>query len=88
MLITPLTLATWRPIYEEMSEDRTPYKPVKKVEELSDLERIRRAMEVYKRWIWRDKIEIGALRTRISQLELDFHDLKEFMNRILAKSDN
>ena len=71
-----------------MSEDQTPYKRIVKIENPSDMDQVKRALEVYKSWIWRDGTEIAALRTRMKHLEQDMTDLKAFMNRILAKSDN
>lgn len=71
-----------------MSEDQTPYKRIVKIENPSDMDQVKRALEVYKSWIWRDGTEIAALRTRMKHLEQDMTDLKAFMNRILTKSDN
>ena len=71
-----------------MSEDRAPYKRIVKVENPSDMDQIKRALEVYKNWIWRDGTEIAALRTRMKHLEQDMAELKAFVNRILTKSDN
>ena len=71
-----------------MSEDQTPYKRIVKIENPSDMDQVKRALEVYKSWIWRDGTEIAALRTRMKHLEQDMADLREFINRILTKSDN
>lgn len=76
------------PIYEEMSEDQAPYKRIVKVENPSDMDRVKRALEVHKNWIWRDGAEIAALRTRAKNLEQDMANLKEFINRILTQSQN
>ncbi len=71
-----------------MSEDRAPYKPITKVENITETDRMKRALEVHKNWIWGDGLEIAKLRTRMKHLEQDQAELKDFMNRILAKSDN
>lgn len=76
------------PIYGEMSEDRVPYKRIVKIENPSDMDQVKRALEVYKTWIWRDGTEIAALRTRMKNLEQDQKDLRAFINRILTQSDN
>lgn len=49
---------------------------------------MKRALGVYKNWIWRDKIDIAALRTRMKNLEDDLASLKSFLDRILHRSDN
>ena len=71
-----------------MSEERTPYKRITKVEDPSDMDRMKRALMVYKNWIQTDGIEIAKLRTRMKHLEDDMAELKGFLNRLLAKSDN
>lgn len=71
-----------------MSEEQTPYKCITKVEDPSDMDRMKRALMVYKNWIQTDGIEIAKLRTRMKHLEDDMAELKGFINRILAKSDN
>ena len=69
-----------------MSDDKTPYTAITKVGDLSAMDRMKRALEVHKNWIWGDGIEIAKLRTRMKHLEQDMTDLKAFMNRILTKS--
>ena len=55
---------------------------------VTETDRMKRALEVHKNWIWGDGLEIAKLRTRMKHLEQDQVDLKAFINRILAKSDN
>lgn len=71
-----------------MSEDRPPYKRVTGPEEITELDKIRRAMMVYKNWIWRDAAAIGELRTRLANLEEDQRSMREFLNRIMTASLN
>lgn len=71
-----------------MSEEKKPWRVITNVEDVSETERIKRALEVHKNWIWGDGIEIAKLRTRIKHLEQDQADLKDFINRILTKGEN
>lgn len=71
-----------------MSEDRAPYKPITKVENITETDRMKRALEVHKNWIWGDGLEIAKLRTRMKHIEQDQVDLKAFIDRILTRSPN
>lgn len=71
-----------------LSEDRAPYKRVAGPEEITELDRMKRALMVYKNWIWRDKLNIGELFTRVAALEQDQKDLREFLTRIMTASLN
>ena len=71
-----------------MSDEKTPYRAITKVEDISEMDRMKRALEVHKNWIWGDGIEIAKLRTRMKRLEQDMADLKGFLTRFLTRSDN
>jgi len=71
-----------------MSDEKTPSRAITTVEDISETDRMKRALEVHKNWIWGDGIEIAKLRTRMKRLEQDMAELKAFMSRILTKSHN
>jgi len=71
-----------------MSEDRTPYKPILGVENTNVMDRMKRALQVYRNWIWQDGRDIAELRTRMTLLEQDQLDLRAFINRILSQNMN
>lgn len=71
-----------------MSDEKRPYRAITGVEDISERDRIRRALEVHKDWIWGDGIEIAKLRTRMKHLEQDMADLRGLLTRFLTGSDN
>ena len=71
-----------------MSEDRPPYRRDELPGKLSDEDRIKRALETHKNWIWGDGIEIAKLRTKMKHLEADVDELKGYLERLLKKNDN
>lgn len=71
-----------------MSDEKRPYRAITNVEDVSVMDRIRRALEVHKNWIWGDGIEIAKLRTRMKRLEQDVADLRGYLTRFLTGSDN
>ena len=71
-----------------MSDEKAPYRASTKVEDISEIDRMKRALEVHKNWIWGDGIEIAKLRTRMRNLEQDMAHLKDFLTRFLTRSDN
>ncbi len=71
-----------------MSDEKRPNRVITNVEDVLEMDRIRRALLTHKNWIWGDGIEIAKLRTRMKHLEADLEELKCFLNRLLAKTDN
>ncbi len=71
-----------------MSEEQPPYKKAPGPGELSDLDRMKRAIMVYKNWIWTDKRDIAELFGRLSALEKDHQELKAYIDRILTRTEN
>ena len=71
-----------------MSEDRPPYRKAPDLEKISQMDRLKRVLEVYKDWIWGDGIEIAKLRTRMKKLEKELDELKEAVSRISPRSEN
>ncbi len=68
----------------EMSEDSPPYRKAPDVSKISQMDQVRKALEVYKSWIWGDGIEIAKLRTRMKSLEKELEELREIVNRSLT----
>ena len=58
------------------------------IEDISEMDRMRRALEVHKDWIWGDGIEIAKLRTRMKRLEKGLDELKEVVDRLVTRSEN
>ena len=71
-----------------MSDEKRPFRVITNVEDVSEMDQIRRALLTHKNWIWGDGIEIAKLRTKMKHLEADLDDLKGFLERLLKKSDN
>ena len=89
-----MTIALPKPTYGEMSDEKPPDGKPKEPGNApaspppSDLARMKRALMVYKNWIWSDGIEIARLRYRLERLERGMAEIESFVNRILIKSDN
>ena len=71
-----------------MSEDSPPYRKAPDLDKISQMDRLKKVLEVYKNWIWGDGIEIAKLRTRMNRLEKELDQLKETVERISAGSEN
>ena len=71
-----------------MSDEETPHRALTKVGAISEIDRMKRALQVYRNWIWQDGRDIAELRTRMTLLEQDQLDLRAFINRILSQNMN
>ena len=75
-------------MYEYMSEDRAPYKRPGQPVEISELDRMSRALKVHRNWIWADGLRIVKLADRVHDLENEMAELKGTLERILTKNMN
>jgi len=71
-----------------MSEDRAPYKRPGQPEENSLLDRMSRALQVHKEWIWNDGLRILKLANRVENLEKEMADVKGILERITKPGAN
>jgi hypothetical protein len=65
-----------------MSEDRAPYKRPGQPEENSLLDRMSRALQVHREWIWGDGLRILKLAHRVENLEKEMAEVKETLEQI------
>lgn len=75
-------------MYEYMSEDRAPYKRPGQPEEISESDRVSRALQVHRNWIWSDGLRIVKLADRVRDLEREMAEVKGTLERILTKNMN
>ena len=71
-----------------MSEDRPPYKRLGQPQETSELDRMSRALQVHREWIWNDGLRILKLAHRVENLEKEMADVKGILERITKPSEN
>ena len=71
-----------------LSEDRAPYKRLGQPEENSLLDRMSRALQVHREWIWNDGLRILKLAHRVENLEKEMADVKGILERITKPSEN
>jgi len=71
-----------------MSEDRSPYKRLGQPEETSLLDRMSRALQVHREWIWADGLRILKLAHRVENLEKEMAELKATLERITTPGVN
>ena len=71
-----------------MSEDKAPYKRPGQPEEKSLLDRMSRALQVHREWIWNDGLRILKLAHRVENLEKEMADVKGTLERVLTKNMN
>ena len=71
-----------------MSEDRAPYKRPGQPEEKSLLDRMSRALQVHREWIWNDGLRILKLAHRVENLEKEMADVKGILERITKPGVN
>jgi len=71
-----------------MSEDRAPYKRPGQPEENSLLDRMSRALQVHKKWIWNDSYKILKLTQRVDRLEREMTKLRETLDHFLTPGAN
>ena len=71
-----------------LSEDRPPYKRIGQPDENSLLDRMSRALQVHREWIWNDGLRILKLAHRVENLEIEMAELKGTLERVLTKNMN
>ena len=86
--LSALTIASPGLMYKYMSEDRAPYKRLGQPQEISELDRMSRALKVHRNWIWADGLRIVKLADRVRDLETEMAELKGTLERILTKNMN
>ena len=71
-----------------MSENGPVYKRPGLPEETSLLDRMSRALQVHREWIWHDGLRILKLAHRVENLEKEMADVRGILERILTKNMN
>lgn len=71
-----------------MSEDRAPYKRPGQPEESSLLDRMSRALQVHREWIWGDGLRMLKLAHRIQNLEKEMAEMKARLDNISTPGVN
>jgi len=71
-----------------MSENGPVYKRTGLPEETSLLDRMSRALQVHREWIWNDGLRILKLANRVENLEKEMADVKGILERITTPGVN
>ena len=71
-----------------MSEEKPPDKRPDQADENSLLDRMRRALQVHKEWIWNDGYRILKLAHRVENLEREMAKLRETLDHFLTPGVN
>jgi hypothetical protein len=71
-----------------MGEDKPAYKRLGQPEEISELERMNRALRIHRNWIFSDGLRIIKLADRVHDLERGLAELKETIDHMLTPGVN